>query len=88
MTRKLCWAGRKGIASAFGITLEQDGPDDFTVTYGKQVRAHLSYGAAATELGACIMHALALDGMLDNRDPEEVAAEEAEEKLLREANEA
>lgn len=50
------------------IRLEQEGPDDFTVSYGLQVKEHLSYGKAAKELGSCIMHALACEWKLDNSD--------------------
>lgn len=53
--------------TAWPIKLEQTGKDSFTVTYGLQVKQRLTYGQAATELGACIMHALACDGKLDNR---------------------
>ena len=50
------------------IKLEQheDRNKLFRVTYGKQVRDHLLYDDAATELGACLMHALACEGLLDN----------------------
>jgi hypothetical protein len=54
--------------TAFPISLKQTGIDSFTVTYGKQIKTRLPYGKAATELGACIMHALACDGKLDNRE--------------------
>lgn len=50
------------------IELTQQGPDSFTVTYGLQVRAGLTYSAAANELGACIMHAAACTGDLDNSE--------------------
>jgi hypothetical protein len=53
---------------AFPIKLEQTGVDRFTVTYGKQVKKGLTYGAAAAEYGSCIMHALACEGRLDNRE--------------------
>lgn len=53
--------------SAWPITLDQYGPDDFTVTYGKQVDEHLTYVQAATKLGLAIMHALACERQLDNR---------------------
>lgn len=53
---------------AFPITLSQTGPNNFTVTYGKQVKSGLSYSAAAREYGACVMHALACDDKLDNSD--------------------
>lgn len=51
-----------------GVRLIQTGKDRFTVVYGKQVKQGLSYGEAAAEYGACIMHSLACDGMLDNRE--------------------
>lgn len=53
---------------AFGVKLEQTGVDRFTVTYGKQIKSRLNYGQAAREYGAAIMHALACDGELDNRE--------------------
>lgn len=53
---------------AFPIRLEQTGVDRFTVTYGKQVKRGLTYNDAALEYGAAIMHALACDGKLDNRE--------------------
>lgn len=49
------------------IKLTQQGKDRFTVTYGQQVKANLTYAHAAKELGSCIMHALACTGKLDNR---------------------
>lgn len=52
---------------AFPIKLTQTGRDRFTITYGKQVDAGINYEAAALQLGANIMHALAYDGKLDNR---------------------
>ena len=53
---------------AFPIALTQQGKDKFTVIYGKQIKKDLTYARAATELGAAIMHALACDGRLDNRE--------------------
>jgi hypothetical protein len=52
--------------SQFPITLAQRGPDDFRVTYGKQVKSELNYSQAARELGSCIMHALACESKIDN----------------------
>lgn len=52
------------------VELTQQGADSFTVTYGRQVRAGLTYAAAAAELGACIMHAAACAGDLDNSEGE------------------
>ena len=53
--------------NGFPIKLQQSGKDSFHVTYGKQVMKFLTYPAAAAELGSCIMHALACEGKLDNR---------------------
>ena len=50
------------------IALIQDGVDRFTVRYFKQVKNGLTYNKAALELGAAIMHSLACDGLLDNRE--------------------
>lgn len=52
----------------YPVTLIQTGLDRFTVTYGKQVKAGLSYAQAADEYGCCVMHALACAGKLDNRE--------------------
>lgn len=56
-----------GATTADLITLTQSGRDNFAVTYGLQVKARLTYAEAAKELGACIMHDCACDGLLDNR---------------------
>ena len=48
------------------ITLEQAANKTFRVTYWKQIKSDLNYRDAALELGACIMHALACEGKLDN----------------------
>ncbi len=50
------------------IELIQNGKDNFTVIYGKQVDDGLNYRDAAFELGRSIMHALACVGRLDNRE--------------------
>lgn len=50
------------------VTLTQQGKDRFSVRYGRQVKSDLAYGKAACELGAAIMHALACDEKLDNRE--------------------
>ena len=51
---------------AFPIKLGQQGPDNFTVTYGKQVDSNLTYGDACSKLGQAILHALACAGKIDN----------------------
>lgn len=50
------------------IVLSQRAPDDFTVVYGLQVRDGLTYDDACAELGMAIMHALACNGKVDNRE--------------------
>ncbi len=50
------------------IELRQQGRDRFSVRYGLQLKTGLDYSAGAHELGACIMHAAACDGLLDNRE--------------------
>lgn len=50
------------------LRLDQQGPDDFTVTYGKETRAGLSYGEAARQLGQAILHWLSCEDVIDNRD--------------------
>lgn len=42
----------------------------FRVTYGEQVSSLLPYGEAAKELGESIMHAVAIEGKLDNELPD------------------
>jgi len=55
----------------FGIRLDQTGLDQFTVVYGYQVDAGLTYGEACDKLGQAIMHALACEGAIDNRSKRE-----------------
>ena len=57
----------RGAKSAQMIELQQTGFNRFTVVYGLQVKRGLHYDKAASELGACIMHLQACNGMLDNR---------------------
>lgn len=58
--------------SLYDIKLEQSESIDhreagnFRVTYGKQTLTNLTYRDAAKELGECLMHALACEGLLDN----------------------
>lgn len=54
--------------AGFDIVLSQRGKDNFTVTYGRQVDRGLTYGQACGKLGQAIMHALACEGKLDNRE--------------------
>lgn len=51
---------------AFPIKVEQYANARFKVTYGKQVSDRLTYERACAEFGACVFHALACDGKLDN----------------------
>jgi hypothetical protein len=62
---KLCFETKIG---GFPITLHQNGIDKFTVRYGLQVKENLTYAKAATELGCAIMHGLACESKLDNRE--------------------
>lgn len=55
-------------ASRWLIQLSQTGIDRFTVRYGAQSDDNLTYGGAAAKLGQAIMHALACEGKLDNRE--------------------
>lgn len=50
------------------IELRQHGRDNFSVRYGLQNKTGLTYGEAAKELGAYIMHLQACNGKLDNRE--------------------
>lgn len=54
-----------GDSTTYPVILEQNGPQDFTVRYGKQTKLGLDYADAATALGAAIMHALVYNGELD-----------------------
>lgn len=68
MTRHVC---HETHASGWPIRLIQTGFDRFTVEYGRQIKDDLNYGEAASEYGACIMHALACESLLDNRTQQE-----------------
>jgi roadblock/LC7 domain-containing protein len=52
------------IIEQWPIQLIQNGANSFTVIYGKQIKRGLNYGQAATEYGACVMHALTCDGKI------------------------
>ena len=52
----------------FPVKLIQNGKDNFTVVYGLQVKKNLNYAEAGKELGYSIMHALACESKLDNRE--------------------
>lgn len=38
----------------------------FDVMYGKQAKTGLDYARACDELGSCLMHALACNGLMDD----------------------
>jgi hypothetical protein len=65
-------------AGGFPLTLKQRGPDNFTITYGLQVRDGLTYDEACLEFGECLFHGLACDGKLDNRTPADIYRERLE----------
>lgn len=68
MKKTICF---EVVISGMPITLFQCGKDKFTVQYWKQIKTNLTYARAASELGANIMHALACEGKLDNREKDE-----------------
>lgn len=47
------------------VTVTQQGPNNFTVIYGKQVKPRLTYAQAAREFGECVFHSLACIGQLN-----------------------
>ena len=51
------------VFSAGAVALVRDGRT-YTVVYGLQVSSRLPYSRAATELGLCLLHQLACDGVL------------------------
>lgn len=58
--------GKKVCYSQDDIHLIQTGKNEFTVIYFLQVKTELNYTDAATELGCCIMHQSACNGILQN----------------------
>lgn len=66
---RICWQTGKG--ELYGrIELYQRGVDRFAVAYGVQVE-RVNYHDACAKLGQAIMHALACDSIIDNREPGE-----------------
>lgn len=49
------------------VSMVQTGFNRFTVSYGLQVTANLTYAQAAKEFGECVMHEASCDGLIDNR---------------------
>ncbi len=47
------------------VTMHQSPHGWFTVTYGKQMRAELTYEETAVEYGECVMHSLTCAAILD-----------------------
>lgn len=58
-----CYSAR---LAGFDIVLTQQSRARFTVRYGAQTVAGLTYAKAAAELGAAIMHAAACESKLEN----------------------
>lgn len=50
------------------VELRQKGVDRFTVCYGVEIKPELSYARATQALGQALMHALACDSKIDNRE--------------------
>jgi hypothetical protein len=69
MKKTLCH--EVNIPAAYPVQLYQTGLNRFTVVYGRQVKAGLTYTDAAKEFGYCVFHALACASLLDNRKCEE-----------------
>lgn len=69
MGRKVC-----DIRTDLGATIKliQAGVNRFEVHYGKQVDEDLDYEQAAAKYGEAVMHALACEGRLDNRERGEI----------------
>lgn len=67
MSRSVLCFEEKSITPQWPITLHQNGRDNFTVTYGKQVERRLTYAKAAEKLGQALMHAMSCAGDVDNR---------------------
>ena len=62
------------VEGQYAVTLHQGNKREgrlFRVTYGAEQTLMLSYDEACSELGACIMHALACNGQIDNSYPED-----------------
>lgn len=79
MIAKLCYETKIG---GMPIELRQQGVDRFMVVYWKQVKRGLTYAQAAAELGACIMHACACEGTLNNREGGERRAQRTAARIL------
>lgn len=62
---KPAWAT---VIAGMTISLIQTGRNNFTVTYWKDVNDKLTYNQACDKLGQCILHALACESKLDNRE--------------------
>lgn len=50
------------------VTLQQRDKDNFLVRYGMQIDDGLTYSQACDMLGQALMHQLACEGKLDNRE--------------------
>lgn len=53
------------------VSLQQRGPDDFLVRYGKEVHAELTYGQACRQLGRCLFHQFACSSEIDGEHTED-----------------
>ena len=62
--------------AGFSIALAQRGPDDFRVTYGAEVDTRLTYARACAKLGQAVMHALACEDRIDNRQEDDIGEED------------
>lgn len=56
----------KTVIAGYEIKMSKDKRKDlFTVQYGSDTRSKLNYTKAAQELGECIRHALACEGVIE-----------------------
>lgn len=62
--KRECWSTN----IVWDIVLRQNGIDSFEVQYGAEIYKRLDYAAAAKTLGQAVMHALACEDKLDNRE--------------------
>jgi hypothetical protein len=60
--------GRPIYKQPAAVVMRQQGRERFSVTYGLQFNADLTYAEAAREFGECCMHFAACEGLLDNRE--------------------
>lgn len=66
---------KRTVSIGYDVSITQHGFNNFSVKYGLQSKTELTYSGAAKEIGACIMHSLAIDREIDNRSRAEARIE-------------